>query len=227
MKLPAIAGKLALCCVSLSANAQTASVLGGTEGLACEAILCLSSSLQPGECNPSLNHYFDIKKYSRGVLDWSATIDARRAFLGMCPSASAPGMSERINAISRGAGKCDPEYLNRTYAGTSYKYQKRRDYFTADNDYVYSSITTIKTVTQNKLPAYCVAYVNHDWTYDLSIKYVGTPLKGGYWVKASQYDAAQAKWEADHNGQWAKQWEYAWKHPVNGNASENNRYDSR
>lgn len=226
MKLPAIAGTLALCCVSLSANAQSASVLDGTEGRACEAILCLSSSLRPGECNPSLNQYFDIKKYTKGSLDWPATIDARRAFLGMCPSSTAPGLSERIDAISRGAGKCDPDYLNSAYAGTSYRYQKRRARFTSDNEYEYSNITKIKTVTENKLPAYCIAYVNHDWTYDLSLKYVGTPIKGGYWIKASEYEAAQAKWEADHNGHWAKQWEYAWEFPTSGNAS-NNRYDSR
>ncbi|WP_169295538.1 TrbM/KikA/MpfK family conjugal transfer protein [Advenella sp. EE-W14] len=220
MKLPAIAGTLALCCVSLSANAQSASVLGGTEGKACEAILCLSSSLQPGACTPSLNHYFDIKKYSKGVLDWPATIDARRAFLGMCPSSNAPGLSERIDAISRGAGKCDPEYLNSAYAGTSYKYQKRQNRFTSDNDYIYSNIIPIKTVTNDKLPAYCIAYIDHAWTYDLSLKFVGTPLKGGYWVKASDYEAAQAKWQADTSGQWAKQWEYSWKHPITGQTNK-------
>lgn len=226
MKLPAIAGTLVLCCVPLSSHAQTASVLVGIEGRACEAILCLSSSLQPSECTPSLNHYFDIKKYSKGILDWPATIDARRAFLNMCPSSSATGLPERINAISRGAGKCDPDYLNSAYAGTSYKYQKRRARFTSDNEYEYSNITKIKTVTENKLPAYCVTYIDHAWTYDLSIKYVGTPLKGGYWIKASEYDSAQARWEAEYNGQWAKQWEYSWEHPVN-KSNDSSKYDSR
>ena len=61
--------------------------------LACEAVLCLSSSLQPGECAASLNHYFDIRKYAKGMLDWEATVDARRFFLGMCPVAAEPGMS--------------------------------------------------------------------------------------------------------------------------------------
>lgn len=230
-QLPTVVGALVLSCASIPVNAQSASVLGGTEGRACEAILCLSSSLQPSECKPSLNKYFDIKVYSKGVLDWPDTVDARKAFLNMCPSGTSAGMPERINAIARGAGKCDAEYLNSTYVGTSYKYRMRRAGFTSDTDYTYTNITPIKTVTENKLPTYCVAYNDHSWTYDLSIKYVGTPLKGGYWVKASQYDSAQAKWEADNNGQWASNWIYAWEHPVSGKATEKKygagRFDNR
>jgi hypothetical protein len=75
-------------------------------------------------CSPSLDHYFDIKKYSKHGLDWSATVDARRSFLSQCPASTDQGMPERIDAISRGAGKCDPEYLNRTYADTTYKWRK-------------------------------------------------------------------------------------------------------
>src|SRR3546814_2869811 len=86
--LPAAVGVLAFACASIPALAQSSgdpsnNLLSGKTRLACEAILCLSSSLQPGECAPSLSHYFDIKIFHKGRLDWGETVDARRAFLGM------------------------------------------------------------------------------------------------------------------------------------------------
>ncbi|TKR56042.1 conjugal transfer protein TrbM [Allopusillimonas ginsengisoli] len=216
--LPAVVGVLAFACASFPASAQLSSepsngVLSGTTRLACEAILCLSSSLQPGECSPSLGHYFDIKVLHKGSLDWGATVDARRAFLGMCPASSSTEMPGRLDAISRGAGKCTADYLNNVYASTSYRYKPRNIFwnggqFTEDFD-----VTPIKTVTLSKLPSYCVAYNDHEWTYELGIKYVGEPLKGGYWIKASSHDAAQAKWNADHSGAWAEGWEFSWTNP--------------
>ncbi|WP_323012268.1 TrbM/KikA/MpfK family conjugal transfer protein [Castellaniella sp.] len=92
--LPALrAGALALACVlAPAAHANgTIELLTGIPRLACEATLCLSSSLRPGECSPSLDHYFDIKKYNKRGLDWSATVAARRAFLSECPSSDEPG----------------------------------------------------------------------------------------------------------------------------------------
>lgn len=211
------AGALALACFTPAVFAQDASedVLGGMEGLACEAILCLSSSLQPGECAPSLDHYFGIKVFNKHGLDWGATVAARQAFLGMCPVVTESGMSERINAIANGAGKCDPAYLNTAYSGTAYRYRERGYSY----DYSSDSYTTayevheVPTVTMNTLPGYCVAYNNHEWTYELSVKYVGTPEKGGRWVKATDYDAAQAAWNADHGGSWASGWKFSLTDP--------------
>lgn len=120
--LPALrAGALALACVLAPvAHANgTIELLTGIPRLACEATLCLSSSLRPGECSPSLNHYFDIKKYNKRGLDWSATVAARRAFLSECPASGENGMAQRIDAIARGAGKCDAGFLNSNYAGTA------------------------------------------------------------------------------------------------------------
>ncbi|NYT79231.1 conjugal transfer protein TrbM [Alcaligenaceae bacterium] len=209
-QLPTLVGALALSCASVPSHAQSSETLTGTVRLACEAILCLSSGVRPGQCSASLNRYFDIRKYRKGALDWSATVNARRAFLGMCPAETAAGMGPRLDAIARGAGKCDAEYLNTTYAATSYRYPYSLvEYYPKD-------VTPIKTVAQNKLPAYCVAYNDHAWTYDLTIKYVGDPLRGGHWVKASDYAAAQAKWEAEHGGMWAKRWRYSWQHPITG-----------
>ena len=126
--LPALrAGALALACVLAPAAHATSTIelLTGIPRLACEATLCLSSSLRPGECSPSLDHYFDIKRYNKRGLDWSATVAARRSFLSECPAASDPGMPERIDAISRGAGKCDAEFLNSSHAATAYKWRER------------------------------------------------------------------------------------------------------
>ncbi|WP_322997172.1 TrbM/KikA/MpfK family conjugal transfer protein [Castellaniella sp.] len=54
-----------------------------------------SARLRPGECSPSLEHYFGIKRFNRHGLDWDATVAARRSFLGQCPAAADPGMPER------------------------------------------------------------------------------------------------------------------------------------
>jgi hypothetical protein len=64
--LPALrAEALALACALTPAAhaADTTGLLTGTPRLACEATLCLSSSLRPGECSPSLEHYFGIKRH--------------------------------------------------------------------------------------------------------------------------------------------------------------------
>src|SRR3546814_4794479 len=91
------AGALALACVlaPVAHAADTANLLTGIPRLACEATLCLSSSLRPGQCGPSLDHYFDIRKYNKHGLDWSATVSARRSFLSQCPASGDSGMSER------------------------------------------------------------------------------------------------------------------------------------
>ena len=42
-------------------NFLVANELTGDTKLACEAILCLSSSEKPHECDPAINRYFSIK----------------------------------------------------------------------------------------------------------------------------------------------------------------------
>lgn len=216
--LPVAVGVLAFACASIPALAQSSGepsndLLSGKPRLACEAILCLSSSLQPGECAPSLSHYFNIKIFHKGRLDWGDTVDARRAFLGMCPASSSAEMPARLDAISRGAGKCTADYLNSVYASTSYRYKHRKTSWNGEDYNEAFDVHPIKTVTLDTLPSYCVAYNDHEWTYELGIKYVGEPLKGGHWVKAANYDAAQAKWQADHSGTWAKGWTFSWANP--------------
>ena len=187
--------------------------LGGLPGLACQAVLCLSSSLQPSECAPSLSHYFGIQIFNKFGLDWGATVAARRMFLGMCPAADAQGMPARIDAIANGAGKCDPASLNIAFADTAYRYRSRTTGFGDSGETTTYDVQPISTVRQNTLPGYCVTYNDHEWTYDLSVKYVGDPLKGGYWVKAKDFDTAQSRWQAEHSGQWARGWSYSWDDP--------------
>lgn len=62
-------------------------ILGGIAGLACEAKLCLSSSVRPSECSRSLDYYYSIKKKH-----WSDTLRKRQEFLNKCPSASSESM---------------------------------------------------------------------------------------------------------------------------------------
>ena len=94
--------------VASRANGQQ--ILTGDTRLACEAILCLSSSLRPSECTPSLRRYFGIS-----MRRLSDTIRARANFLKLCPmSDQTPQMSSLVNAIASGAGRCDAEALNAT-----------------------------------------------------------------------------------------------------------------
>lgn len=115
-------------------------VLGGDVGLACEAILCLSSAERPSECAKSLRRYFSIK-----LKKPHKTIQARKDFLNLCPSSKEPNMPQLVNALANGAGRCDAAELNKIgrYVGSR-----------EDRRFV---ISTVK-------PSYCTAYENHEWT---------------------------------------------------------------
>jgi hypothetical protein len=157
--------------------------LKGDEGLACSAILCLSSSVNPAECAPSLERYFNITGKD--------FIKDRLNFLKLCPACSDPGMPELISAIVGGAGQCDAKTLNA---------KLKKEVVVANPDYTKNSCQTsfgqmsiipnkcdnipqtiTITVIDDKMPANCKAYVENSMT-DLKLRYVGDKLNGGKWV---------------------------------------------
>lgn len=189
-----------------AANGQ---VLTGTVRLACEAILCLSSGVRPGECAPALAHYFGIS-FKR----WSDTIAARRDFLSMCPVVSSPGMPELINAIASGAGRCDAQMLNQRLRQTAYKWKEIQLGGDAGGTREVHEIEAIR----DEKPLYCLVYENNQYTADLSSKYVGDPFHGGHWAEAKDYGAALANWQATHGNAADDGYSYSWTHPWNDNS---------
>lgn len=121
--------------------------LTGDTKLACEALLCLSSSERPSECNPSLHRYFDISH--KHLKD---TLKARKAFLSLCPAVDDDKqMPSLVNAIANGAGRCDLASLNQN---TWQQCHTRRVWDSNEN-----------TISCNpQLPSYCKAYYTHNYT---------------------------------------------------------------
>ncbi|WP_299450461.1 TrbM/KikA/MpfK family conjugal transfer protein [uncultured Pigmentiphaga sp.] len=160
----------------LASTAQADEVLTGTPRLACEALLCLSSSTRPGECGPALSRYFGIHK--RKLSD---TLDARQAFLNQCPTVAASGeMRDLARAIARGAGRCDAQSLNRVLMR-----------------YMTDSNGNERRVVADRMPNYCSVYSGHLYTDVAGAmpRYVGTPDEEGYWVPADDYEAELVKYQ--------------------------------
>lgn len=174
----------------------------GDTRLACEAILCLSSSQRPDECSASLSRYFNITR-----LKWSNTVKARRSFLNLCPTAKdvSANMPQLVEDIVNGAGRCDADYLNRTQ-----RVQLKRKVCKGwDNSFISSSCNTETYYgIKNSLPNHCVTYWGNNYTdVDIAAKYVGTMEQNGRWVPNKDFVTEQARWEQMHP---PKQEEYPW-----------------
>ncbi|MGI7165553.1 TrbM/KikA/MpfK family conjugal transfer protein, partial [Campylobacter coli] len=98
----------------ISSNAFADDILTGDTKLACEAILCLSSGTRPSECSSSLARYFSIKFKK----PWK-TINARRAFLNLCPIQNDANIEDLVlnNLVDdvlpvSDPRQCTPNYLN-------------------------------------------------------------------------------------------------------------------
>ena len=169
MKLTAIAVTLLILVNIRPVVAQE--LLTGDTKLACEAILCLSSGQRPDECQPSIERYFGINKRKM-----SDTIKARIDFLRGCPASEDSEVKELTSALANGAGRCDAESLN-------------------SGGFVFGFNNGISDV----VPSYCNTYYSNPLLTDLVPnlpRYVGSPDSGGYWVPASQYEAALAEYNA-------------------------------
>lgn len=154
------------------------SYLSGDTRLACEAVLCLSSGYRPSECGPSLSRYFGIHHKK-----WKDTLNARRNFLRLCPSANVDGnMASLVEVIVNGAGRCNASELNSSHFTYMPKKICKRVYDSDYGGYVTRCREIMVQVIDNKLPSYCTNYNNHDYTYQVGVHYVGDPLEGGHWV---------------------------------------------
>lgn len=150
-------------------------VLGGDVGLACEAILCLSSAERPSECAKSLRRYFSIK-----LKKPHRTIQARKNFLNLCPTSKEPNMPQLVNALANGAGRCDAAELNRVMTQT-YRVQVCPKY-RISREYDGCKWET-RSYVRNAKPSYCSAYFDHEWTTaGDKIRFVGKEKQGGRWV---------------------------------------------
>lgn len=131
--------------VFFSTIVSASSELKGDTKTACEVILCLSSSTRPSECSAPISKYFSIRIYHHGSFSPSKTIKARKNFLNLCPVVSDNDnkMSSLVDAMSNQLDEnlCRARALNRTV--DKYRGQYR---------------------TTSKLPAYCNALFNHEYT---------------------------------------------------------------
>ncbi|MDN7880120.1 TrbM/KikA/MpfK family conjugal transfer protein [Burkholderia aenigmatica] len=165
-------------------------VLTGDAGLACSAIICLSSPQRPDACAASLARYFGISfKF------WSDTVTGRINFLNMCPSASdttKANMPALVDAIANGAGQCDAGALNKRIKMMPKKVCEKTN--TNNGWFMYGQFPQYQTdncttvmvpVVDQNMPGYCVTYTNNVNTYNLGMTYVGDPLDGGHWVNAA------------------------------------------
>lgn len=150
-------------------------VLGGDVGLACEALLCLSSGERPGECSRSLSRYFSIS-YD----DWGDTLRARRNFLNQCPSASAEGMPSLVENIVNAAGQCSASVLNRVMRRSKVIIVcDDRRYWLPDEERCHKEVIYY---IDNTMPGYCRAYDAHQYTWKVAAHYEGEVMNGGRWV---------------------------------------------
>jgi len=154
-----------------SANAQE--TLQGDEKLACEALLCLSTSTRPAECAPSLRRYFSIS-YRK----FSDTLRGRMNFLNLCPMVTDSNMAKYKSAVINGSGRCDAASINQSN---------------------YASNGDGTGIVSSNMPEYCQTYYGAQYMQSTPPVYVGSPSEGGYWVEAHDYDTALKAYNAAKN----------------------------
>ncbi|MCT7910707.1 TrbM/KikA/MpfK family conjugal transfer protein [Arcobacter lacus] len=132
------------------ANDTQIDLLTGDTKLSCEAILCLSSSTRPSECNPSLDRYFSIN-----AKKWKDTVKKRKNFLKLCPVGGADiddlvFSDLRDNLLPNSDPRqCTAEYLNKQIETNG------------DEEYYNSSIEY--RINPN-IPQQCYALFSHSYT---------------------------------------------------------------
>ncbi|PHM51264.1 TrbM/KikA/MpfK family conjugal transfer protein [Xenorhabdus sp. KK7.4] len=170
--------------VGFSFKSQANIEFTGDTKLACEAILCLSTNTRPSECSPAIRKFFSIKAKK----PWK-TIQLRKNFLNLCPVSDGEGMPEYNDLLANNAEKCSSKRLNRDLIESKEERVCRR----SGQDYDCHTVTYYRI--SNKLPNYCQAYIDHEYT-DLSLRFVGE----SEWIKSDGYsnryleDKFKGKW---------------------------------
>lgn len=159
-------------------------LLVGDEKLACEAILCLATGVQPAACTPSINRLYSIV-----LRNWSKTLSARKAFLALCPTGSNdPLLASLRDNIATNAQRCSVTQLN--MAGGAERRTQNEDglYQPGRGAAGYIPIP-------REMPFGCEAYFSHPYTHNLRPVYIGEPEYGGYWVTPDRAAQAQADYD--------------------------------
>ena len=165
---------------ALGASAMAQDVLGGDQGLACQAILCLATGSPPAQCAPALSRFYGIS-----YMYWADTLQGRINFLNLCPvAAMTPAMRSLTQAMANGAGRCDADALNATLL---FSYSSNVGRNPQEHSYI-----------DNHAPDYCTAYTSHPYTdlHSLQPLYVGDPLRGGHWASPANYSQELAAYQA-------------------------------
>lgn len=157
-------------CVLLVNTAIAQQTLQGDEKLACEALLCLSTSTRPAECTPSLRRYFSIS-FKR----FSDTLRGRMNFLNLCPMVTDSDMTAYKSAVINGSDRCDAASINQSN-------------YVSDGEGA-GHVNAI-------MPEFCQTYYAASYMPSASPIYIGSPSQGGYWVEAKDYDAALSAYNA-------------------------------
>ena len=172
--------------------AENIQTLQGDVKLACEAILCLSSSIQPAECNPSINRFYSIVRSS-----YSATVAARLAFLRQCPvGAVTVQMASLTDVISKAYDRCDADHLNQHLV----RYAKYKICDNCEMDGGCSCNIVSVPYISNQKPSYCQSLENHEYTRYDSATYVGEPMMNGYWVVKTKHAEESNLYNSGKNG---------------------------
>lgn len=166
-----------------AAQADNQELTGDTK-LACQAIICLSSGMRPGECSPALSRYFGISHKK-----WKDTVKARRNFLNQCPTVGEEPskMPTLVEAILNGAGRCTADLLNRQLrkqvpVEECIPDDVWRRMSQEDRENTPRCRTKWVWIVDDALPSYYRTYAGHEYTWKVGVNYVGEPLNGGHWI---------------------------------------------
>lgn len=156
-----VLSKLLLTCL-VSSNVAFGAVeeLTGDKKLACEAILCLSSSEKPKECDPSISRFYSIKDKKPHKM-----VKKRKNFLKLCPTDETAKVDSNygslIDTLANVRGGCDAETLNK-------RTQKSYKYSYSSNSERAVRIPYIRI--DPNMPDYCKALQRHNYT-NIKLKY--------------------------------------------------------